>query len=162
MFVCIMLHTLRQLTFELTQKKNIVKFLRSLQVQELMPEAESLGMRLPFIIHVVLLLPVTAYSLATNGAKYIMVVKTTVLIGECDCCDSAPAVFFRQPQQRMSLLERLYTLTGGNDPFDADSVAFTRPWVEVCLVSMSSAVGSGSVSGRGQATYHLFDTELTN
>ena len=73
-----------------------------------------------------------------------------------------PAVFFRQPQQRMSLLERLYTLTGGNDPFDADSVGFTRPWVEVCLVTMSSAVGSGSVSGRGQATYHLFDAELTS
>ena len=73
-----------------------------------------------------------------------------------------PAVFFRQPQQRMSLLERLYTVTGGNDPFDADSVAFTRPWVEICLVCMSSAVGGRSVSGRGQTTYHLFDTELTS
>ena len=41
---------MRQLTFELTQRKISFKFLRSLQVQELMPEAESLGTRLLFII----------------------------------------------------------------------------------------------------------------
>ena len=67
-----------------------------------------------------------------------------------------PANFFQQPQQRISLLESLYCLTGGNDPFDGDAVECRRPWVDVCIVSMKD---SGSVGG-GNVTYHLFDTVL--
>ena len=69
-----------------------------------------------------------------------------------------PTVFHRHPQQRMALLEQLYALTGDNDPFNSDSVAFQRPWVAVCLVSM--ATGTSSSSNGEDVTYHLFDTIL--
>lgn len=65
---------------------------------------------------------------------------------------SPPVIYHRHPQQRLTLLEQLYALTGGNDPFDSDSVVFPRPWVAVCLVSMTS--------GTSDITYHLFDTTL--
>jgi hypothetical protein len=71
-----------------------------------------------------------------------------------------PTVFHRHPQQRMALLEQLYTLTGGNDPFDSDSVAFLRPWVTVCLVSMASDTSTSSSVSSGGVTCHLFDTIL--
>lgn len=66
-----------------------------------------------------------------------------------------PIVFYHQPQQRMSLLHNLYRLTGGNDPFDANSVTYVRPWVSVCLVSMTTSSISDSI-----VTYHLIDTVL--
>lgn len=73
-----------------------------------------------------------------------------------------PTLFFKQPQQRASLLEKLYKLTGNNDPFDVDSVRYRRPWVSVCLVSM---IVSGRATGsegdqQQQVSYHLFDTIL--
>ena len=73
-----------------------------------------------------------------------------------------PAVFSQRPQQRMSLINHLYTLTGGNDPFDTASVAFPRPWVAVCLISMHSNNGSLSDDTRSVISYHLFDTVLQN
>ena len=63
-----------------------------------------------------------------------------------------PANFFQRPQQRISLLESLYRLTGGNDPFDEDAVVCHRPWVDICVVSMRD--------NGGNITYHLFDTIL--
>ena len=71
-----------------------------------------------------------------------------------------PTVFHRHPQQRMALLEQLYALTGDNDPFDSDSVAFPRPWVAVCLVSMAGGTSTSSSGTSGDVTYHLFDTIL--
>ena len=65
-----------------------------------------------------------------------------------------PTVFFQHPQRRGALLEAMYGLTGGNDPFDCDTVAFIRPWVAVCLVSMKTNTADSNVS------YHLFDTVL--
>ena len=69
-----------------------------------------------------------------------------------------PAVFYQEPQQRMALLQSLYRLTGGNDPFDHNSVTYVRPWVAMCLVSMLS--GGISAPTAGTVTYHLFDTVL--
>ena len=71
-----------------------------------------------------------------------------------------PVVLYQHPQQRMALLERLYTLTGNNDPFDCDSISFCRPWVAVCLVSISTSAESVFLGGSPDVTYHLFDTEL--
>ena len=71
-----------------------------------------------------------------------------------------PLVYYHHPQQRMALLELLYSLTGENDPFDSDSVRFPRPWLAVCLVSMATSITSGSLCEDPDVTYHLFDTVL--
>lgn len=68
-----------------------------------------------------------------------------------------PVVYFQYLQQRMSLLDQLYRLTGGNDPFNEDSISFPRPWVEVCLVCMNHS--RNEVSSQ-HLTYHLFDTSI--
>lgn len=88
---------------------------------------------------------VTAYASGQQAANFL--------------CGFPPAIFFHHPQQRINLLEHLYRLTGGNDPFDTDSVAFTRPWVEVCLVSTKTSNGNSSCD-QENVTYHLFDTVL--
>ena len=64
-----------------------------------------------------------------------------------------PMNYFQQPKQRLDLLERLYLLTGNNDPFNSDTAGSVRPWLEVCLVSMP-----GGGSANKEVTYHLFDT----
>lgn len=73
---------------------------------------------------------------------------------------SPPLVFFQYPEERMSLLDQLYRLTGGNDPFNEDSVSSTRPWVEVCLVCMNHSGSQVSSLHQDNLTYHLFDTVI--
>ena len=68
-----------------------------------------------------------------------------------------PVAFSQHPQQRMALIDSLYTLTGSNDPFDLDAVTFTRPWVTVCLISMHT---SSRLDDSCNTSYHLFDTTL--
>lgn len=89
---------------------------------------------------------IVAYVTGTQASKFLS--------------GSPPLVFFQYPEQRMSLLDQLYRLTGGNDPFNEDSVSFARPWLEVCLVCMNHSESQVSSLNQQNVTYHLFDTVI--
>lgn len=69
--------------------------------------------------------------------------------------DLKPNNFYQYQETRYCLLEKLYTLTGGNAPFatgdDASGGRGGRPWVEGCVMG---------VHHEGTVHFLLFDTEL--
>ena len=72
-----------------------------------------------------------------------------------------PVNFYNHPKERVLLLEQLYRMTGGCDPFDLDYVGSRRPWLGVCLVSMITQGPKGEEGERESVSYHLFDTILS-
>ena len=63
-----------------------------------------------------------------------------------------PNNFYQYQEERYHLLEKLYSLTGGNAPFaTADDRGGGRPWVEGCVAR---------VEHEDSVHYLLFDTEL--
>ena len=73
-----------------------------------------------------------------------------------------PVNFYRCPKERVLLLEQLYRMTGGCDPFDSTDVGSTRPWLGVCLVSMVTHGPKGEEEEEdGRVSYHVFDTILS-
>ncbi len=59
---------------------------------------------------------------------------------------------------RYQVLERLYFLTGGNDPFPSNiSALLPRPWMDCCLLSYLHSSQEGEAS---HVCYRIFDTTL--
>ena len=70
---------------------------------------------------------------------------TRLLNGTC------PTNYYQHQQARYHLMQKLFTLTGDNRPFNCNVTDNPRPWVECCVLKLKH--------GRNMY-YFMFDTEL--
>ena len=68
-----------------------------------------------------------------------------------------PSNLYHHQEMRYKVIDKLYYLTGGNDPFVGFSSTLPRPWAEFCLVSyhLNPPVGDSH-----QVCYRIFGTSL--
>lgn len=65
--------------------------------------------------------------------------------------DTCPTSYYQHQQARYNLMQKLFTLTGDNRPFNCSVTDNPRPWVECCVLKLK----------RGAEVYYfMFDTEL--